>query len=234
MERRRVRATLHGSVRPSTGPGEALHRIDELMEHADGRERSIGDLARRREDVSSEMRRYAINDYLDTCGLRAIRYEVAYPTVASGRSGCFASCWTTGSHSRGRRRTRVEAERRLLDSLGDTDETAPSLETARHTVPVRGATRRRRSDCRLAVIRHVGLAGGRRLSRAGNLERPDDFFDLTINEVTAVLLGSSPIVPPDPALRAHSRREAREPPRTAATAADGRTGVDPAAGPSPA
>ncbi len=61
----------------------------------------------------------------------------------------------------------------------------------------------------IAVIRRVGLAAGRRLSRAGNLERPEDVFDLTVDEVTAILR-SSPIVPPDPALRARSRREARE------------------------
>jgi pyruvate,water dikinase len=59
------------------------------------------------------------------------------------------------------------------------------------------------------VLRRVGLAAGRRLSRAGNLERPEDVFDLTVDEVTAILR-SAPIVPPDPALRARSRREARE------------------------
>ena len=61
----------------------------------------------------------------------------------------------------------------------------------------------------VAVIRRVGLAAGRRLSRAGNLERPEDVFDLTVDEVIAILR-SSPIVPSDPALRARSRREARE------------------------
>jgi pyruvate,water dikinase len=44
--------------------------------------------------------------------------------------------------------------------------------------------------------------------RNGNLERAEDVFDLTVNEVTA-LLRSGLIAPADPALRARTRREAR-------------------------
>ncbi len=194
----------------STGPGEAQQRIVELIEGAESREAlesatSLDDVR----TISPEVRR-AVDDYLDSYGLRAVRYEVAYPTVAERPD------WLLSQLQSHRPRVhdddgarRLEAEKHLFESLGDTPETRARLESARRTFPVREGNEAATVGLPIAVIRRVGLAAGRRLSRAGNLERPEDVFDLTVDEVTAILR-SSPIVPPDPALRARSRREARE------------------------
>jgi rifampicin phosphotransferase len=194
----------------STGPGKAQERIVELIDQADGREAL--ESATSLEDVrtiSPEVRR-AVDDYLDSYGLRAVRYEVAYPTVAERPDWLLNQllAYRPRSHEDESAR-RAEAENHLFESLGDTPETRARLEAARRTFPVREGNEAATVGLPIAVLRRVGLAAGRRLSRAGNLERPEDVFDLTVDEVTAILR-SAPIVPPDPALRARSRREARE------------------------
>ena len=72
----------------STGPGDAQQRIVELIEGAEGRAAlesatSLDDVR----TISPEVR-HAVDDYLDSYGLRAVRYEVAYPTVAERPDGC--------------------------------------------------------------------------------------------------------------------------------------------------
>ena len=157
--------------------------------------------------------RDAIDDYLDNWGLRAIRYEVAYPMVAERPEWLLRQLQEQArandeDHSAAHAAARAAAEQRLLADLGDNEETRKKLETARHTFPVRESNETATVGLPVAVLRHLGLEAGRRLVRVGNLERPDDVFDLTIHEVTAALRGA-PDAPADPALRAHTRREAR-------------------------
>jgi pyruvate,water dikinase len=194
----------------STAPGAAQQQIVELIDEAGGRETLAA--ATSLEDVrqiSLGVRR-AVDEYLDSHGLRAVRYEVAYPTVAERPDWLLSQLQThrPRSHADDRAR-RAEAEKHLFESLGDTPETRARLDAARRTFPVREGNEAATVGLPIAVLRRVGLAAGRRLARAGNLERPEDIFDLTVDEVTA-MLRSSPIVPPDPALRARARREARE------------------------
>ncbi len=138
-----------------------------------------------------------------------MRYEVAYPTVAERPDWLLRQLQEhrPREHEDDRAR-RDAAEQRLLAALGDTDETRARLKAARRAFPVREGNEQATVGLPLAVARRVGLGAGRRLVRNGNLERAEDVFDLTVNEVTA-LLRSGLIAPADPALRARTRREAR-------------------------
>ncbi len=75
-------ALFTGLSNASTAPGEAQDAIVKLIADANG----LDALARAKtlDDVREISRAVgdAIDDYLDTWGLRAVRYEVAYPTVA--------------------------------------------------------------------------------------------------------------------------------------------------------
>ena len=195
----------------STAPSEAQQRIVALIEEAGSgaaleAATSLDDVRK----VSQDVRR-AVDEYLDSYGLRAVRYEVAYPTVAERPEWLLnqLQAQRPRAHDGDDSARRAEAEKRLFESLGDTPETRARLAAARRTFPVREGNEAATVGLPIAVLRRVGLAAGRRLARAGNLERPEDVFDLTVGEVTAILR-SSPIVPPDPALRARARREARE------------------------
>ncbi len=228
-------ALFTGLSTTSTGPAAAQRALLTLIDEHGARgtlerAQSLEDLR----GLSGPMRD-AIDDYLDTWGLRAIRYEVAYPMVAERPEWLLRQLQeqarsTDEDHSAAHAAARATAERRLLADLGDTEETRKRLETARHTFPVRESNETATVGLPVAALRHVGLEAGRRLARVGNLERPDDVFDLTINEVTAVLRGAANATA-DPALRAHTRREARlaadatPPPRTVGPP------PDPAAGP---
>ena len=194
----------------STGPGEAQQRIVELIDQAEGREAL--DSATSLDDVRTISRRCGVPSTTTWTRMGSARCGTRSPTRPwpSDPSGCSTSCWPTGLALT---RTTAHSESRPRSTSSIRWATRPrpraGLESARRTFPVREGNEAATVGLPIAVIRRVGLAAGRRLSRAGNLERPEDVFDLTVDEVTAILR-SSPIVPPDPALRARSRREARE------------------------
>jgi pyruvate,water dikinase len=227
-------ALFTGLSTTSTGPAAAQRALLTLIDEQDAR--STLERAESLEDLRelSAPLRDAIDAYLDNWGLRAIRYEVAYPMVAERPEWLLRQLQEQArandeDHSAAHAAARAAAEQRLLADLGDTEETRATLETARHTFPVRESNETATVGLPAAVLRHVGLEAGRRLARSGNLERPDDVFDLTINEVTAVLRGAAN-APADPALRAHTRREARlaadatSPPRTVGPPPDAAAG----------
>ncbi len=188
-------ALFTGLSSTSTGPAAAQRALLDLIDEQDARNtlaraESLEDLR-----VVSAPLRNAIDDYLDNWGLRAIRYEVAYPMVAERPEWLLRQLQEQArasdeDHSAAHAAARAAAERRLLADLGDTEETRTRLETARHTFPVRESNETATVGLPVAALRHVGLEAGRRLARVGNLERPDDVFDLTINEVTAALRGA--------------------------------------------
>ncbi len=151
-----------------------------------------------------------VDEYLDTWGLRAVRYEIAYPTVAERPEWLLRQLQERHprSHEDDKAR-REQAEQKLYGALGDTEATRTRLAAARRTFPVREGNEAATVGLPIAVLRRVGLSAGRRLARAGNLERPEDVFDLTHAEVTAILR-SAAVVPADPALRASGRRATRE------------------------
>ncbi|HTN79470.1 MAG TPA: PEP-utilizing enzyme, partial [Acidimicrobiales bacterium] len=193
----------------STAPGAAQDAIVHLIADAGGLDAlaaatSIDDVRRISSRVST-----AIDEYLDTWGLRAMRYEVAYPTVAEHPEWLLRQLQTHRARPAGDDAARrAAAERRLLDTLGDTDATRARLASARRTFPVRESNEFASVGLPIAVLRRLGLGAGRRLVRNGNLERPDDVFDLTVSEVTS-LLRAAPLAPTDPVLRARTRRDAR-------------------------
>ena len=195
-------ALFTGLSTTSTGPAAAQRALLTLIDEQDAR--STLERATSLEDLRelSAPLRDAIDAYLDNWGLRAIRYEVAYPMVAERPEWLLRQLQEQArandeDHSAAHAAARAAAEQRLLADLGDTEETRARLETARHTFPVRESNETATVGLPAAVLRHVGLEAGRRLARSGNLERPDDVFDLTINEVTAVLRGAAN-APADP------------------------------------
>ncbi len=202
-------ALFTGLSNASTAPGKAQDVIVKLIADANGLDTlahatSLNDVRKISTTVGD-----AIDEYLDRWGLRAVRYEVAYPTVAERPDWLLRQLQEHRSHEHDDDRARRDAaEQRLLAALGDTDETRARLKAARRAFPVREGNEQATVGLPLAVARRVGLGAGRRLVRNGNLERAEDVFDLTVNEVTA-LLRSGLIAPADPALRARTRREAR-------------------------
>ncbi len=194
----------------STAPGRAQDAILESIAAAEGLDvlaaaTSLDDVRR----ISTAVGRQ-VDDYLDTWGLRAVRYEIAYPTVAERPGWLLRQLQERHPRPHEDDETRrEEAEQKLYAALGDTEETRARLAAARRTFPVREGNEAATVGLPVAVLRRVGLSAGRRLAGAGNLERADDVFDLTHAEVTAILR-SSAMAPADPALRAHNRRMARE------------------------
>ena len=202
-------ALFTGLSNASTAPGDAQDAIVRMIADANGLETlaaatSLDEVRKISTPIGN-----AIDEYLDTWGLRAVRYEVAYPTVAERPD------WLLRQLQEHRPRSheddgakRVRAEEKLFAALGDTDETRARLAAARRAFPVREGNEAATVGLPLAVIRRIGLGAGRRLVRNGNLERADDVFDLTVGEVTA-LLRAATLAPADPVLRARTRREAR-------------------------
>ena len=202
-------ALFTGLSNASTAPGKAQDVIVKLIADANGLDTlahatSLNDVRKISTTVGD-----AIDEYLDRWGLRAVRYEVAYPTVAERPDWLLRQLQEHRPREHDDDRARRDAaEQKLLAALGDTDETRARLKAARRAFPVREGNEQATVGLPLAVARRVGLGAGRRLVRNGNLERAEDVFDLTVNEVTA-LLRSGLIAPADPALRARTRREAR-------------------------
>lgn len=202
-------ALFTGLSNASTAPGKAQDAIVQLIADTNG----LDALARATtlDDVREIARAVgdAIDEYLDKWGLRAVRYEVAYPTVAERPEWLLHQLQEHRPHAHDDDQARRDAaERKLLAALGDTDETRARLKAARRAFPVREGNELATVGLPLAVARRVGLGAGRRLVRNGNLERPEDVFDLLVTEVTA-LLRSATLAPADPVLRARTRRDAR-------------------------
>jgi pyruvate,water dikinase len=206
-------ALFTGLSATSTGPGDAQRALLALIED-EGAGSTVAHAASVEElrKISPRVRD-AIDDYLDTWGLRAVRYEVAFPTVAERPEWLLRQLQEQARGAKAdpgpaQARARDDAERRLLADLGDTEEARSRLASARRTFPVREGNETATVGLPVAVLRHLGLAAGRRLTRVGNLERLEDIFDLSTAEVTALLRGAEDALV-DPALTAHSRREAR-------------------------
>ena len=119
-------ALFTGLSNTSTAPGKAQDAIVKLIADANGLDTlahatSLNDVRKISATVGD-----AIDEYLDRWGLRAVRYEVAYPTVAERPD------WLLRQLQEHRPREhdddparRDAAEQRLFVALGDTDERAP-------------------------------------------------------------------------------------------------------------
>ena len=182
-------ALFTGLSNASTAPGKAQDAILKLIADADGLDAlARAELARRRpRDLERGRRRDRRLPRQVGAARRALRGGLPHGRRASR---VVAAPAAGASPPRARRRPCVAATPPSESSsaaLGDTDETRARLEAARRAFPVREGNEQATVGLPLAVVRRVGLGAGRRLVRNGNLERPEDVFDLLVNEVTALL-----------------------------------------------
>src|SRR2546423_227957 len=153
----------------------------------------------------------ALDDYLATGGRRAIRYQVAYPTIGERPDGVLAALKAQaerGADALARERahaaTRATTEQRVLAALGDTAETRRRIAFAQKAAPLREGNETATVALPVAAARRVGQEIGRRLAARGVLVDRDHVFDLTVDEVAAVLRGT-PTAPSDPGTLAAQR-----------------------------
>ena len=198
----------------TTGPAASQQAIVDAVVAAGGlarlRDAASLDDVRRIDDTVAK----ALDGYLSTWGRRAIRYQVAYPTIGERPDWVLAALKAQserGADALGRERahaaTRAATEQRVLTALGDTAETRRRIAFAQKAAPLREGNETATVALPVAAARRVGQEIGRRLTARGALVDPDHVFDLTVDEVVAVLRGS-PGAPPDPgALAAERNRE---------------------------
>jgi phosphohistidine swiveling domain-containing protein len=198
----------------TTGPAASQQAIVDAAVAAGGlaRLRQAANL----DDVRSidETVAKALDDYLATWGRRAIRYQVAYPTIGERPDWVLAALKAQaerGADAVARERahagTRAATEQRVLAALGDTPETRRRIAFAQKAAPLREGNETATVALPVAAARRVGQEIGRRLAAGGVLAEADHVFDLTVDEVAAVLRGT-PTAPSDAgALAAERNRE---------------------------
>jgi pyruvate,water dikinase len=192
------------------GPVQGQRSIVALVEAADALEvldaaTSLRDVAGISPDVE-----IALQAYQDLWGQRAVRYEVAYPTVVERPEWLLrqlkevarapADSEVAARHARARQR----AEARVVAALGASSATRRRLERAQRAFPLREGNEPATIGVPLAGLRRLGLHIGFRLG----LYRPGDVFDLTFDEVLLWL--RKPDDQEELAMLALHRREQRE------------------------
>ena len=187
---------LTGLSDTTTGPAGAQNAIVELIRAADAVGTLTGATSLDQVRAISPEIDAAIDDYMDTWGRRAIRYEIAYPTIAEqpgwvldllkAQLGRRTAADLAEAHAA----TRAEVEQRVLDALGDTPATRDRIARARRAFPVREGNETATVGIPAAVMRKFGQEAGRRLAAAGVLDDAAHVFDLEPAEVDAALRGS--------------------------------------------
>lgn len=218
---------LTGLSDTTTGPAAGQQRIvDEVI--AASAEKTL-EAAQDLTTVRSISRAVdsAVQDYLDSWGRRAIRYQVAYPTVGERPDWVLATLKTQLAHgidaaARQERHAelRRSTEQRVLRALGDTAATRSRIALAQKAAPIREGNETATVALPSAALRFVGLEMGRRLVGRGQLDGVEHVFDLELEEAAALLIGG-----PDDAgvpagakalaakRHAHRHSDAKEPPR---------------------
>ncbi len=174
----------------ATDPAVALLAIVDLvraegampaLEHA----ATLADLADTSPAVAA-----AVQGYQDLWGQRAVRYEVAAPTVVDRPEWLLRQLKEAARAADERvdvaarhAATRTRAEARLIATLGNSSLTRRRLARAQEVFPLREGNGPITIGVPLAGLRRLGLHIGVRLG----LYRPEDVFDLTFNEVLQVL-----------------------------------------------
>ncbi|MEM7337643.1 MAG: PEP-utilizing enzyme [Actinomycetota bacterium] len=214
---------LTGLSDTTTGPAAAQAEIIDLIRANDGeptlRTATSLDTVRA---IAPEVDA-AITRYMASWGRRAIRYEIAYPTIAESPEWVLdilrsqidrpSAAELADRH----RDTRSNVEHRVLAALGDTEETRARIERARRAFPIREGNEAATVGVPAAALRHVGQEAGRRLAASDHLDDAGHVFDALPAEVDAVLRGHAD---PGLATRALDRHTERlspvtsPPPRT--------------------
>lgn len=169
----------------------------------------------------------ALEEYLSFWGRRAIRYQVAFPTVGERPDWILSALQTqldspsgTPDHRERQTRQREAAETRVLEALGDTASTRARIALAQKAAPIREGNETATVALPAAAARFIGLELGSRLVARGHLDAAEHAFDLEVEEVAALLTSGpeSPAVPDNARELAATRYEHRtsdapEPPR---------------------
>ena len=153
----------------------------------------------------------AIQSYRDLWASRAVRYEVAAPTITERPEWLLHLLQATAAVSSsfdsepvgGFEERRAQAEAKAIATLGGSSANRRRLARAQQAYPLREGDDAATIGVPLAGLRRLGMHIGGRL----DLDRPDDVFDLTFEEVLAAL--REPTTHADGPTRARQRREER-------------------------
>ena len=219
---------LFTGLSPSTTePAEAQRAIVDLVREAGAL--PVLDAAGTLADVAaiSPAVSAALQGYQELWGQRAVRYEVACPTVVEHPEWLLRQLQDAAHLPADRKEvaqrheaTRATAEARLLAALGNSSLTRRRLARARRVFPHREGNEAATIGIPVAGLRRLGLHIGGRLG----LYRPEDAFDLTFEEIVEALRRPDDVG--DRAPLALQRREERE--RMAAKAPAAEIGEPPA------
>ncbi len=167
---------------------------------------TLADVAQLSPTIAADLARYQ-----DVWGQRAVRYEIACPTVVERPDWLLHQLQEAVRTPRvpadlaaAHEATRLRAEARLIATLGNSSLTRRRLARAQRVFPLREGSEAATIGIPLAGLRRLGLHLGVRLG----LYRPDDVFDLTFDEVRGLLRDPGHV--DDPASVALQRREERE------------------------
>jgi pyruvate,water dikinase len=132
----------------------------------------------------------ALQAYQDLWGQRAVRYELAAPTVVDRPEWLLRQLKHAAQSARDRddlaarhAATRLRGQARLIATLGNSSLTRRRLARAQEVFPLREGNAATTIGVPLAGLRRLGLHIGVRLG----LYRPEDVFDLSFDEVLQVL-----------------------------------------------
>lgn len=194
---------LAGLSEASTEPGRALAGLAAL---ADARP-AVRDLLSQPDDRALVRLEEAdagfaeaFHAYLYEFGCRALRYDVAEPTLAEVPRVALglvrdqlARGYDAAAHAATQREKRdatvARAREELTGRSPDVRERFERLlERAERAYPVREDNEFFLISAPLALIRYAALEVGRRLAERGQLDRPDHIFFLEVDEVTGPLL----------------------------------------------
>ena len=195
----------------TTGPAAAQEELAALVRAEGAAEAllaatTLADVAELSPNIAADLARYQ-----DVWGQRAVRYEVACPTVVERPDWLLHHLQAAVRTPRvvtdlaaAHEATRHRAEAHLIATLGNSSLTRRRLARAQRVFPLREGGDPATIGIPIAGLRRLGLHLGARLG----LYRPDDVFDLTFDEVRDLLRDPEQV--DDPASLALQRREERE------------------------
>jgi rifampicin phosphotransferase len=195
----------------TTGPAAAQEDLAALVREEGAADAllaatTLADVAQLSPTIAADLARYQ-----DVWGQRAVRYEIACPTVVERPDWLLHQLQEAVRTPRARddlaaahEATRLRAEARLIATMGNSSLTRRRLARAQRVFPLREGSEAATIGIPLAGLRRLGLHLGVRLG----LYRPDDVFDLTFDEVRGLLRDPGHL--DDPASVALQRREERE------------------------
>lgn len=218
-----VSGLLTGLSDTTTGPAAHQAALIEIIRDHGGaaelrRATSLQDVKAIGEPVAA-----AMDDYMYTWGRRAIRYEVAYPTVAESPTWLLDQLKMQldrpqpAELEHRHAATRADVEQRVVAALGDTAETHDRIRRARRAFPIREGNEAATVGIPAAVLRRLGLAAGERLVARGALEAVEHVFDAKPEAVLLALRGAVPAELRTAAAARHADRLGADPtaaPRT--------------------